>query len=563
MKTNKYIYVLALFLFGSAACTSDFEEINTDPNAITIGDASARYFFTNTQVELFGPGRFAYWRAHLLHIDRYAGQFALGHSKSWWNGELGYVYNPGYTDASWDWLASYFGTLDNFMRLTGPGGEFENEKMFAVGQIMKGLYFQRYTDVFGEVPYSQVGDPDNPQPAFDTQQQIYKGVIAELAQAMETIGEASRTGEGIDDLGENDIFFGGDLQLWKKLANSLKLRMAMRAKGAPGENFADKVIAEALQAPLLEAGENALLEKDAVITQWASAAYGDIWHNFGAGSNWKVTNVLVDYLRDFNDPRLEKYAKPAPGGEVSISRPDGLSDELWQKRTGFILSVLDDAEADYNKTETADELAISMAPGTYYIGMPARLRPEMNRYAAYNLFSDPADYVTQKKNEGKPIVPEIAFSAAESFFLRAEAAVKGFGGGDPQALYQKGIQEAMLLWGVDEAAISDFLANSPMASLQGTEEEQIRKISIQRWLASYTEGYEAWSIARRTGYPEELTSGVAALDPDIYGMGGINGAFPQRMQYGNSAKATNGENLQEALSRQGPDAQDTKLWWAK
>ena len=80
-------------------------------------------------------------------------------------------------------------------------------------------------------------------------------------------------------------------------------------------------------------------------------------------------------------------------------------------------------------------------------------------------------------------------------------------------------------------------------------------------MAFYTDGFEAWAVVRKWGYPQTLAAGVD--DIDIFGLGDINGAYPQRMQYGNSAKNKNGDNLNEAISRQGPDRQDVKLWWAK
>jgi hypothetical protein len=362
------------------------------------------------------------------------------------------------------------------MRLTKAGGEFENEKMYAVGQIMKGLYFQMYTDIFGEIPYSEVGNADIPQPKFDTQKTIYEGVIAELDQAMATIGDATRTGEGIEDLGENDLFYSGDLQRWKALANTLKLRLALRGQGAPGASF-DQAISQALNAPLLSSEEdNALLEKDTDISTWASAAYGDIWHGFAGGSDWKLTEVSIETLKDHNDPRLEKYAKPAAGGTVSIAKPDDISEALWEKRTGFILNVLDEAGVEFTTNETDGSLEISMAENTYYVGLPARLRPEVNAYAVYQLFSNPADIVIQKKNEGLPIFPEIVMTTAESYFLQAEAALQG-NGSQAESLFQEGIRHAMRLWEVDEAAIEEYIANSELANLSG---DPARKIGIQR-----------------------------------------------------------------------------------
>ena len=201
-----------MMVIGFVSCTSDFEDLNTNPREISSDEASAKYFLTGAQYKLYGPDRYPYWRAQLIHADRYAGHFTFGFNGSWWDDGLGYTYNPGYTDAAWDWLAGYLGSLDVYMDLTTAGGELENEQMYAVGQIIKGLYFQMYTDAFGQIPYSQVGDISVLTPQFDSQDVIYKGIIAELDEAMATIGDATTTGIGVDDLGANDIYCGGDLQ---------------------------------------------------------------------------------------------------------------------------------------------------------------------------------------------------------------------------------------------------------------------------------------------------------------------------------------------------------------
>ncbi|UII29023.1 SusD/RagB family nutrient-binding outer membrane lipoprotein [Fulvivirga maritima] len=546
----------------SFSCTSDFDEINQEPGVVRTEEASGRYFLTNPQFKLFAPDRFPYWRGPLLHGDRFAGHFAIGFDGGWWSGELCYAYDAAYTDATWDWLAGYLRDIDVFLDLTIQGGDFENQRMYAVGLILKGLYYQKYTDIFGEVPYSEAGVADVLSPGFDAHRDIYAGVIEELNTAMEMIGDATTTGEALQDLAENDLYYGGDLQKWKKLANTLKLRMALRALGAEGADFAEAAITEAINAPLIELPEeNALLEKDNVIDQFTSSVYGDVWHNFGLGSNWTVSKYLIDYLRDNNDPRLEKYAAPAIGGACLMPQPSSAAEE---KIVDLMLSNLDDAGVEYTRTDTTvageSRINIRMAPNTYYVGLPGRLNITSFYFANYNFFSIPAERIIMPKNSGD-IFPEIILSAGEAYFLRAEAAVRGYGG-DANALFQEGIRQSMLLWEVDEAAINDFIANSPMATLTGTDDEMLEKINTQRWVADYTDGFEAWAVVRKSGYPANVAAGVD--DPDIYGFGGeLNGAYPQRMRYGSNEVSTNGNNLQEALSRQGPDLQSTTLWWAK
>lgn len=565
MKTNiklaKYIvFIFAFVVFGS--CTETFQNINTDPTAITGEEASAKYFFTGTQIRLFAPDRFYYWRAQLINSDRMAGYFSFGLQDSYWSGELCYVYNSAYNDATWDYFGGYSGNIFTFLRLTASDGPFANEKMHAVGLIMKSLYFQLYTDTFGMIPYSEAGNAEIKLPSFDTQKEIYQGIIAELDKAMATIGNATATGTGVEDLGANDLFFDGDLQMWKKFANTLKLRLAVRALGAPDANFASQAIQEALSAPLLGPGENVLMPQDNEIGEFTNSAYGDVWWSFPSGGSWKVSNILIETLKDSDDPRLAKYAQPAAGGTISYQKPSETSSALWQKRTNFILGLLDDAGVTYTANVTSSSATFTLDEGTYYVGSPIRLRSEMTFYLREKMFSDPAQIVIQKKDEGQPIKSEVVMTAAESFFLQATAAVKGFGG-NAQALYEKGIRQAMLLWNVEPAAIDAYLANSPMATLTGGTDDKLRKIAIQRWLANYTAGFEGWAVVRKTGYPKEIANGVLNEDGDIYSFAGVNGKFPKRLRYGNEVETSNKQNLQEALQVQGPDLMTTELWWQK
>lgn len=551
---------------------SDFEEINENPGAFTADEVSAKYFVTDMQIQLYASGRYSYWRGNLIHADRFAGYFTFGFRGSWWYDNLGYNFSAGYTDATYGWMSGYLGKISGFLNFVKEGGSLENEKMYAIGLIMKGLYYQMYVDTFGMTPYTEAFDPDNLTPKYDDLKTIYTGVISDLDQAMTIIGDAPNTGDGPGLLTNNDLFFNGDLQKWKKLANTLKLRMALRAQGADGATFADAAITQAMSNPLLTAAdENALMKKDAEISQWANAAYGDVWHNFGLGSNWNVGKTVIDNLRDNNDPRLSYYAKPIEGGQVTLLQAkDGDRRDKFTKHKDFILEQLNNANVSFTTTSgtktvdgvSIDTLAISVSPGTYYVGQPTRLGSFIYPQVDPKLFSQPADIVINPKNQGKDIFPEIVMTAAEGNFLQAEAIVKGFATGDAQSLYQEGLRRAMEMWKVPSDEIENFIANEDMAMLNGSTDDNLEKIATQRWLVSFTDGFEGWAIVRDTGYPKELADGVS--DFDIFAAGTtLNGKYPQRMRYGSGAYNTNGSNTEAALQIQGADEQGTKLWWAK
>ena len=151
-------------------------------------------------------------------------------------------------------------------------------------------------------------------------------------------------------------------------------------------------------------------------------------------------------------------------------------------------------------------------------------------------------------------------TAAESHFMIAEAITKGLASGNAQDHYQTAIRHAMQLWDVAGGDIDTYLANEDMAKLNGSTDQNLEKIATQRWMALFTNGFEAWAVVRDTGYPTELSAGVS--DDDIFVLGDLNGAYPQRMRYGSGPYNTNAANVEAAASVQGPDRQGTKLWWA-
>ena len=254
---------------------------------------------------------------------------------------------------------------------------------------------------------------------------------------------------------------------------------------------------------------------------------------------------------------------PIKGGTFTLERAtSGSNVSLFEKHTDFLVNHLIASGADVTDSGvTGDTRTVTVAPGAY-VGQPVRMNSKIKPHLHRQFVSEPSEIVVNSKNTGKPIFPQIVMTAAESHFLAAHAALLGIGS-DANGHYQMGIRHAMKLWDVADADIDAFIANEPMAKLSGTTEANIAKVSIQRWIAYFTEGYEAWAVVRDTGYPKLPGIESTALDGDMYELGDLNGAYPQRMRYGSSAYNKNGDNVNAALSEQGPDLQSTKLFWAK
>ena len=556
---NRNLLLSIFFLGVVVSCTDDFNEINEQPDALAVSDVSAKFFVTSLQKGLFKPVAGPLWFGQIFHQDQYAGQHSGGHSQYAWDGNFGWEYTGWLQEGTNGWLAGYNSSLTAYMNLVGEGGVLENEQYYAIGLIMKGLYYQLYTDQVGMIPYSEASDPNITLPRYDDQIDIYRGVISELSQAVSIIGNNTNTGQGVDRLAENDVLFNGDMQKWKQLANSLKLRMGLRAHGAAGEDFAASAITEAISSGVLADSDALFTSFNEVGNIWVEHCnYGDIYYGFGDAGQWKMAEPLVSALSSVNDPRLSLMSKPSPGGTVTVNTSEASDDQI-----AFLKSSLDNAglvlDTDYTWTQTAGELTITMAENTYHIGLPVRLSPNIKTIFDGNLFSSPVDVVVNKSNEGGEIFPSVVMTAADSHFMIAEAIVKGIASGDAAGHYQTGLEHAMNLWG---AAITDDFASSSMGTLTGTDEEKLEKIATQRWIANYTNGYEAWAIVRDTGYPASAIT--TSTDNDIRSLSGaMNGAYANRLRYISSAYTSNAANIEAAVARQGPDVKATKLWWAK
>jgi hypothetical protein len=562
------ILLLIFSVFFVISCTSDFDEINERTDALTAADVSAKYFVTNVQTGIYAPNRYPYWRGPVIHVDRYSGHTTFGFKACWWSDGLGYTYSAGYTGAVYDWQAGTNGTLTAFTNFVKTGGTLENEQYYAIALILKGLYYQRYTDTFGMVPYSEASDPDIVTPKLDDQKTIYKGIIADLDEAIATIGSETATGVGPELLTTNDLFFNGDMQSWKKLANSLKLKLALRAHGAVGEDFSVAAATAAIAGGVL-GDKDAVVTSDNEISTWASASYGDIWHPFYGGGHWNVGSTLIDVLRDNKDPRLMKFANPVKGGTFVLTKPTtGSNVALYPKHVKHLTDHIKAGGLTITETTASDgTVTITVPAGNaatfeHYVGQPTRMNSKIKPYLYTNLFSKPTDYIIGAKNTGNPIAPKLVMTAAESHLMVAEAAIKGIGSG-ANTHYQMGITKSMQQWGVAAADIATFLANESIATLSGTTAEKLAQVATQRWIAHYTDGLEAWAVVRDSGVPVLPGVGTALTDQDIYVLGDLNGVYPQRMRYGGSAYNKNADNVNAANAIQGADLQATKLWWAK
>lgn len=503
-----FLLVVLLVLAGS--CTKDFEEMNVGPIGLTEDRIDEDILFTRAQ--LYGALRYSeFQRAQMLYTQHYIQWYAV--SVPYFETDR-YITRNDWATAYWEAAYADFGMqIQQVINLTAEDPAKANKN--AIARIWKVFIMHRITDFWGDVPYSEAWTGDL-TPAYDTQESIYRDMLEELETAVLQFNPSLS-----QNFGSNDLIYQGNINSWKKFANSLRLRLALRISGV-----APELAKEHGEAVLAENNFISSIEESAIIKYGRD--YGSADENVQPMSwlrrfdEYRVSNTLVDYLVETGDPRLPLYVDPA--------RNDGQYRGL---RNGLNPSEIGTINVDeYSKD--SDIIA--------------------NQYAPTGIL----------------IYPEV-------LFLKAEAALKNWSGAgsDPAVYYEEGIRSSINYWlwiyediktrlpeaqanalkpiEITQSEIDDFLLTD---GIEYDPSKALEQIITQKWLALINQGFEAWAEYRRTGYPQLN----AIPNSDNASETGVE--VPSRVIYpAQESVAYNTENYQEAIERQGPDLPGTKVWW--
>ena len=536
MKTKAYKYivgVLALSLF--TAC--DFQKVNTNefellPEEGLMDGISIGGPITAMQKCVFPVGTQAdgtsvanrYQTAYNLAADCWSGYFGQNNN---WGGpnNLNYFLKDGWVASSY--TESYSTVVPLWQDLKGKT-ETQFPEVFALAQILKISAWHKATDMFGPIPYKEAGKGLITVP-YDSQEEVYKTMFKELSDAIEVLTKYADNGNS-KLLPNADAVYAGDVHKWVVYANSLMLRLAMRVY------YADAALSKqyALQAVNHSYGVMKSKDDEAKMERGASLEFKnnlDVLIN--QYNECRMGSSMLAYLGGYQDPRLPKY---------------------------------------FNTSTVSQAVTV----GTYgkYSGVPTG--HDVSSNDAFKDSSRPAITST---------TPTYWMRASEVYFLLAEAALHGFAvGGTAESLYEKGIEMSFEENGIASSEVADYMSSGLKPSAysfhltnpgvnvdvpavteattawSGTDEEKLEKIMIQKWIALYPNGQEAWTEYRRTGYPK-LHSVVTN-----YSNGEVDSEVGIRRMRFPTNKSTSAEdiaNLESArkLLRGGLDKAGTRLWW--
>jgi hypothetical protein len=402
------------------------------------------------------------------------------------------------------WNEQYANALSNtqaIINLTDddPG----SVNMVAAAMIWKVYLFQRITDLWGDVPYSEAlkGISElNLSPTYDPQKDIYDNMLETLKSAA---GKFDAAKPFFDP--EADLVYQGDMNKWIALANSLRLRIATRLNKTDFAKYKE-VVQELVGKPMITSNEGS------AVFPYNSMSRSPLWETMFRGESVVQNNpskFLADLLVNTGDPRVKLLLQKAPLSILPIFPP--------------------------------------------YNGVPNLVADNDPVWNNYNKDGDWGDISRIGLWFLRDETPGIIMNYSEVCFLKAEAALNGLWQGDASELMKEGIRADIAFYqlhGGNEYALPEQEINDYLASLPAADPEQV---ITQKWISfAFRNGYEAWSDYRRTGYPVLL---------DYYG-NPINATLvPVRMIYPYREYTLNREKYNEAVARQGPDSEFTKIWW--
>ena len=520
---NKWILITsAAATILLSGCKKGFVGINTDPDHVT--QAVMNYNSLFTAAELITSGNsdgnsYEDWRDNLIyascmiqHLSSTAGN---------WVGDK-YLYNPSYNSAYWD--NNYPNSITNIVETVyHTQGDLTKTNLYNIARIFKAFMFQRMTDMYGDCPYTQAGlgaISGITAPVYDKQQAIYDSLFNELQEAA---GNLSATAANTVD--SADLIYRGSVVEWQKFAYSEMLRLAMRlTKVDP--TTAQKWVRIAVAGGVMASNsDDAVVQHQNQHDQTANGSGSVLVYQDPNAS--RLHSTFVNYLKTTGDPRLTYIGTVCTNPGLALGAVGfDYGDTSWFKQLG--------QPGGYDLGGRTYD--ISTAPG--YPG-------SQNDYSVVNR------YTFARLN-----APTFFLTCAETQFLLAEAAERGWITGDPAVYYTAGVTAAMnqmaetgAVPGISPAQITTYLTAHPYNTATG-----LQQINTQYWVATFMDEYEAWANWRRSGYP--------TLTPVNYPGNVTNATIPRRFTYPQGEPATNPVNYAAAVAglKYG-DKMTSTVWW--
>lgn len=554
MRQSKYITIItmacALFF---ASCSDEYmENMNTDPSKAATIDPNAQ--LTTAQLQTYGD-------LSMMEIYRnYHYAFTQQLMGCWNTTNYGGRHTLDNNEMSRIWTSFYTQSLKNIIDAQYRTAEdAEKVNINSVLRIYRVYLMSIITDTYGDAPFSEAGLgflEGKFNPKYDKQEDIYNAFFLELEDAVNKIDPTK-------DKVTGDLIYAGDVTKWQQLANSLRLRFAMRISNAnptkAQTEFENALVANG--GVITDASSDALIKYMTIAFSFGQEAYSDyrgnslsqlLFGNDPANNPSYLCSTFFNQLRQSGDPRTFKISRCYYDGLMSATSPDNrvdITQEMIEK--GIDFSPRNPGAYSWEPWPTGydsdicKELAVNNPSVT--VTMAREVEPKL------------ANNFLKSDNPG------VVMTSAEVKFLMAEATVKKWNVGSVSAedLYKQGVRAAMDFltdnYGCTATTDAEFDAFIQGRGTFGhTDNQKLEAINTQAWILHFTNPAECWANVRRSGYPK-------LKSPAEYGFGQyLTGGteIPVRLCYPVLESSYNKKSYNEAIERMGgTDNWHSLLWW--
>ena len=537
IKSQKIIPGLFLIVGLLSSCTKDFEKMNENPNSPV--NVPAINVFTNA-LQTSVDRQLGGWIQHT-----YLGVWCQQWCKVQYIDEDRYMPR----DMSAEFQNPYVRDIKDLTIVITTATEEENDLLLAAAKIMRAWTFMYITDIWGDIPYSEAMQgfsvTGTLTPKYDTQASIYADLLVQLEEANVLLTGTAR------NFGAGDILYGGDPGLWRKFANSLKLRILNRAAGTPWSftynmaggtqvtttsgaaalSTADAQIGTILGSPstypVFESNDD-----NAALSYPGLPYRNPIFSTLYARDDQAISETMVEWLKARTDPRLHIYGQPTP-----------------------------------NSVET---------PPLEYVGFQNGRGITSANFPSISILGTQVAYTET--------APAYILCYDEIQFIKAEYYKRVGNDAAAQTAYEEGIAASMERWGLSDGSnvyptfgipittgstgfpvdYAAYLAD-PLVAWGGTDAHKYQLICEQRWAGMFGQGVQAYCEIRRTGFPERIFEYEleGAYYPDL--------GLPIRVQYALSEDTYNTNNISAARTAQNIELTNegmfstngitSQIWW--
>ena len=544
------LMVASALFFG--ACSDEYlENLNTDPSKAATIDPNAQ--LTTAQLQTYGDlGMVEIYRNYHYAFS----QHLMG---SWNTTNYGGRHTIDNNEMSRIWTSFYPNAIKNLTDgMVRTSEDPDKVNIHSALRIYRVYMMSLITDIYGDAPYSEAGMgylDSKFNPRYDTQEEIYMDFFKEL-------GEAVAAFDNSKDQITGDVIFDGNLGQWKKLANSLRLRFAMRISDVAPEKAREE-FETALQADggIMETGaDDALIKYLSIAFSFGQEAFADFRGNalsqllFGndpANNPSYLCATFFNQMYENGDPRTFRIARCYYDGLMSATSPTNridLTQEILDKGIPF-------------QTREPGAYSWDPWPPTFesdILRELAEANPSINHEVDREAEPKLANNFLRGDNPG------VVMTSAEVKFLLAEAALKEWtvGGSTAEELYAQGVRAAMDFltdnYGTEAVSEEEFDSYLAANGIGHTFEKKKEAINTQAWILHFTNPSEAWANQRRSGYPRLLSPAEYGFEQFLTG----GSEIPVRLSYPVLESSYNKRSYEEALARMGGfNSWNTTLWW--